>query len=525
MTILASAHNGAHELSSGGRNNPGVPIIAETSHRHPLLVPDSLSRGKLVIGTGKALAQTGLGSVLISYTVVGFIVFLVMTSLGEMAAWLPISAGFTGYAARFCDPSLGFVLGWCYWFKYIVVTPNLTAVALVIQFWLFSSSPLLASTTSEISPFKVLTIIGIITFSLVLALGGGPDHDRKGALREYITTGAAGRFAGFWSCMVNATFAYLGTELVGVTVAEAQNPRRTIPRAIKLTFYRILVIYCLSVLLVGMIVPWNYDRLLFATAKAKTGADSDLYIASRTLYGLASEEKGPAIFKRTDSRGVPVYSLAFSAFFSLLAFMNVSDDSPKVFDYFINLTTIFGLVAWISILVTHIVWCRARFAQGLRNDELPYVAPFGIYGSYVALVVCVLIALTKNYDMFVEDGLAKNYKKFITGYIGIAIYLGLIFGHKSVTKSRGFKPCEVDLFTGKDIIDREEEAFLAHQAALRDTITRAGSTRLHFMEEGITRGVLPSTRLSFTMFAIQRQIVLESSCSCLYMCHAYASGD
>lgn len=149
----------------------------------------------------------------------------------------------------------------------------------------------------------------------------------------------------------------------------------------------------------------------------------------------------------------------------------------------------------------------------------------------------MLIALTKNYDMFVEDGLAKNYKKFITGYIGIAIYLGLIFGHKSVTKSRGFKPCEVDLFTGKYIIDREEEAFLAHQAALRDTITRAGSTRLHFIvvlisptnlsdeEEGITRGVLPSTRLSFTMFAIQRQIVLESSCSCLYMCHAYASGD
>ncbi|KAI8651074.1 AA-permease domain-containing protein [Fusarium keratoplasticum] len=487
----------------------------------------------LVIGTGKALAQTGPGSVLISYTVVGFIVFLVMAALGEMAAWLPISAGFTGYAARFCDPSLGFALGWCYWFKYIIVTPNqLTAVALVIQFWVdrdkvnlgvFIAIFLVAIICINyfgirffgefefwLSSFKVLTIIGIIIFSLVLALGGGPDHDRKGfrywkdpgAFREHITTGAARKFAGFWSCMVNATFAYLGTELVGVTVAEAQNPRRTIPRAIKLTFYRILVFYCLSVLLVGMIVPWNSDRLLFATTEAKTDAaaspfvvaaeiagikvishilnacicvfvfsasNSDLYIASRTLYGLASEGKAPAIFKRTDSRGVPVYSLAFSALFSLLAFMNVSDDSTKVFGYFVNLTTIFGLVAWISILVTHIAWCRARFAQGLRNDELPYVAPFGIYGSYVALVACVLIALTKNYDVFVGDGLAKNYKTFITGYIGIPIYSGLIFGHKIVTKSRGFKPCEVDLFTGKDIIDREEEAFLAHQAALRET--------------------------------------------------------
>lgn len=66
----------------------------------------------LIIGTGKALAQNGPGSVFISYAIIGFVVFLVMTALGEMAAWLPISASFTGYAARFCGPSLGFALGW-----------------------------------------------------------------------------------------------------------------------------------------------------------------------------------------------------------------------------------------------------------------------------------------------------------------------------------------------------------------------------------------------------------------------------
>jgi len=66
----------------------------------------------LIIGTGKALAQAGPGSILISYSIVGFLVFIVMAGLGEMAAWLPMSAGFTGYASRFCDPSLGFALGW-----------------------------------------------------------------------------------------------------------------------------------------------------------------------------------------------------------------------------------------------------------------------------------------------------------------------------------------------------------------------------------------------------------------------------
>ncbi|WZH39241.1 amino acid permease/ SLC12A domain-containing protein [Fusarium acuminatum] len=440
----------------------GLETSAETSlhrglkarHITMIAIGGAIGTG-LIVGTGKALAQAGPGSVFICYTLVGFVVFLVMAALGEMAAWLPMSAGFTGYASRFCDPSLGFALGWTFFGE--------------LEFWL--------------SSFKVITIIGIILFSLVLALGGGPDHDRKGfrywsnpgAFKPYLKDGSAGQFLGFWSCMVNATFAYLGTELVGVTVAEAQNPRKTVPRAIKLTFYRILFFYCLSVLLVGMIVPYNSEELAFAN-KAKTGAsaspfvvaadiagvrilpdivnacicvfvfsasNSDLYIASRTLYGLASDGSAPAIFKKTDKHGVPIYALAASASFCLLAFMNVADDSTKVFGYFVNLTTIFGLMSWISILTTHIWWCRAKKAQGITNDILPYHAPFGMWGSVGALAMCILIAFTKNFDVFVRDPKTgatftspEKYKTFITGYLGIPVYLALIFGHKIFTKSR-----------------------------------------------------------------------------------------
>ena len=65
----------------------------------------------LIIGTGAALAKAGPLSILISYSIVGFIVYMVMCALGEMAAWLPLPSGFTGYAVRFCDPALGFSLG------------------------------------------------------------------------------------------------------------------------------------------------------------------------------------------------------------------------------------------------------------------------------------------------------------------------------------------------------------------------------------------------------------------------------
>lgn len=73
----------------------------------------------LTLNSGKALAQAGPGAVLISYAIVGFLVYLVMCALGEMATWLPLGSGFTGYATRFVDPALGFSLGWTYWFKYV----------------------------------------------------------------------------------------------------------------------------------------------------------------------------------------------------------------------------------------------------------------------------------------------------------------------------------------------------------------------------------------------------------------------
>ncbi|KMU74767.1 tryptophan permease [Coccidioides immitis RMSCC 3703] len=485
----------------------------------------------LIIGTGSALAKAGPASVLISYLIVGFVVWIVMCALGEMAAWLPLPSGFTGYAVRFCDPSLGFALGYCYYCKYIIITPNqLTVAALVIQYWIerervnpgvwiaiflvviicinYFGIRFFGEFEFWLSSFKVIVIVGIILLSLILALGGGPDHDRKGfrywknpgAFRELYQTGNSGRFLGFWSTMVTATFAYLGTELVGVTVGEAQNPRKTIPRAIKLTFYRILFFYILSVFLLGMLVPYDSKELAFASQQSSSAnaspyvvaiklagipilpdilngcilvfvfsaSNSDLYIATRTIYGLAREGKAPRILARTDRRGVPIYALALSSLFALLAFMNVSDDSKTIFGYFVNLVTIFGLLTWISILVTHIYFVRARKAQGVEETSLAFKAPLGAAGSYSACAFCILVSITKSYDVFIHNPETYgnfDYKNFITAYLGIPLYLIMIFGYKFVTKCQGVKPEEADLWSGKDAIDREEQEFLARKAA------------------------------------------------------------
>lgn len=403
-----------------------------------------------------------------------------------------------------------------------MVTPNqLTAGALVISYWLSPDhvSPgvwitvflvviILANCFAIrfigefefwMSSFKVIIIIGLIILSLVLALGGGPDHDRKG-FRYWKQPGAfaiAGsgrghlaRLAAVWMTIPSATFAYLGTELIGLTISQSDNPRKSTARAIKLTFYRILVFHILSAILLGMLIPYNSQHLAFAAHATESAAASafvaaiqlagisalpsilnacillfvleaanySLFMATRTIYGLSQESKAPAFFSRTDRRGVPMYSLGVCSLLASLAYMSISHGSKVIFDHFVNLVTILGLLTWISILVTHISFVRARKVQKIRDEALAFKAPFGSFGSWVALIFCIVISLTKSIHLF--DATAYpgefDYRAFITSYLGIPVYLALMIGYKVATRCKRVNPEEADLLTGKLEFDRHE---------------------------------------------------------------------
>jgi AAT family amino acid transporter len=90
----------------------------------------------LFLGTGKSLATGGPASMLISYIIVGIIVFNTMLALGEMAAFMPIAGSFCTFAGRFVDDAFGFALTWNYWFNDAVsMASDLTALQLVFQYW------------------------------------------------------------------------------------------------------------------------------------------------------------------------------------------------------------------------------------------------------------------------------------------------------------------------------------------------------------------------------------------------------
>jgi amino acid transporter len=256
------------------------------------------------------------------------------------------------------------------------------------------------------SGLKVISLIGLILLGIVIDLGGNPMHDRigfrywqhpNGPMGSYLLSEVHNEslaiFLGFWSTLTTALFAYIGSELVAVTAGEAQNPRATIPRAVKATFYRIFVFYIGGVFAISLIVPRtsnvskrheaprvafnraasrNYllpiartqvqqrlpslwvghaNFLINTTFSLRSGitlvgikvlnhvlnamillftistANSDLYIGSRTLYGLAVERKAPSIFTKVDKRGLPWVAVLVVSLFTTLTFLNVHSSS------------------------------------------------------------------------------------------------------------------------------------------------------------------------------------------------------
>ena len=136
--------SGAQALVSA-ESQPTVPPVNEDNGRlqrglsarqvQMIAIAGTIGTG-LFLGTGSSLAHGGPASMLVCYTIIGFIVYVTLLLLGEMATQYPISGSFGTYCTRFLSPSYGFALAWNYWFNDAVsVAGDLIAAQLVMSYW------------------------------------------------------------------------------------------------------------------------------------------------------------------------------------------------------------------------------------------------------------------------------------------------------------------------------------------------------------------------------------------------------
>ncbi|KNB17912.1 hypothetical protein FOXG_16071 [Fusarium oxysporum f. sp. lycopersici 4287] len=424
-----------------------------------------------------------------------------------MATFLPMNKAFGGYATRMVDPALGFATGWNYFFKYMIGTPtNLTAAGLVIQFWrpdlnvavwitvfkvaIVSINVLHVNSFGETEFWlgfaKILIMTTLILSTFVVAMGGGPNHNRSGfrywqdpgPFAEYLLEGPKGRFLGFWACCCQACFGFTGTEVVGMTFGETPNPRKNVPRAVKQTFWRIACFYILGVLVLGMAVPYENEQLIGATKQATSGAaspfvvavslggihvfadiingcllvftlsaaSSDIYCASRSLYGLARDGQAPRLFAKARDNGNPIFAVGIASLSICLGYMNASKSSSTVFGYFVSLVTVFAVLNWVAILISHIRFRQALQAQGIMAADLPYVGFLQPYGSYFSLFISLLVIVFNGYDAFIPHFKPDT---FVLKYLGSFIFVFNIVWWKISQKTSFQSASEVDLSTGR----------------------------------------------------------------------------
>ncbi|EJT98004.1 amino acid transporter [Dacryopinax primogenitus] len=501
-------HGVTRQVTIDGRAHEGEQTVTralQSRHLQMIAIGGTIGTG-LFVGSGGALATAGPVGTLLGYVIVGAMVYAVMISLGEMTTLYPVSGSFTHYATRFVDPALGFALGYNYWYSFAVILPNeITAAAIVIGYWnqtintaawvsiflvaIIAINFVGVAAYSEaefwMSFIKVITIVGLIIIGIVLDLGGGPNHDRigfrywknPGPFNQFNgIPGATRRFLAFWSSFVQAAFSYQGTEIVAVTAGEAQNPTKTIPKAIRRVFYRILLFYVGGIAVIGLLVPYTNDQLLNNTGTAAaspfviaietagitalpsiinavilfaafSAGNSDLYTSSRTLYALALDGKTPAFLRRCTRQGLPIWCVAITSLFGFLAYLNAGAASAgTVFEWFVNISTVSGLFAWATICFSYTCFFNAARIQGLDRNTLPYKTPFQPYAACFGCILALLIILFNGWSVF----LAGNWSTatFIADYIGVPIFVGFYLFWKIYQRSKLVRLEEIDLLRG-----------------------------------------------------------------------------
>ncbi|KDE06473.1 AAT family amino acid transporter [Microbotryum lychnidis-dioicae p1A1 Lamole] len=493
-----------------------APLQRQLKSRHIQMISISGVVGTgLFMGTANALRHGGPLGLLMGFAAMGSITFGVMVSLGEMIAALPIPGGHISLAQRFVNPAFSFAMGWNYWYNWTIVLPaELNAAAVLIGYWNNKVNPgvwiavcLVVAAAINVGGtkmygecefwfaiIKVLTIVGLIILGIILDAGGvtgdpiGFRYWRNpGVFVQYLgLEGAKGRFLGFWAVLIQAAFSYIGTEIVAITAGEAKNPKKTLPKAIRRIYVRILLFYILGVFVIGLLVASDDPRLNLKVGTAArspfviainnagipalpsiinaclltsawSAASSDLYVSSRALYGLALNGNAPKFLRKTNRWGLPYICVIVGILFSFLAFMSVGSSSAgEVFGWFANMTSVCGLSTWTGICFTYIRFSKAMKAQGLSRDTLVYKAPLQPFLAYYALIFSLIVLFFNGWEVFVHVDGHFDKATFITSYFPILFFPVLYFGYR-FTKGGPLVPYgESDLISGSRPEEEEE---------------------------------------------------------------------
>ncbi|MFD8385734.1 amino acid permease [Streptomyces sp. NPDC059679] len=392
----------------------------------------------LFLSSGYTISQAGpLGAVL-SYLVGAFVVYLVMTCLGELACAYPVSGAFHIYASRSINPATGFTTAWLYWLTWAVALGSeFTACGLLMQRWfpsvsvwvwcvvcaavVFSVNAISARVFGEteywFSLIKVAAVVALIVLGGAAIGGFHPLADHGQAfprLFENFNT-PDGLFphgpSGVMVTVLAAFYAFSGSELIGVAAGETDEPSKAVPKALRVTVVRLLVFFAGAITVIAAMIPYDkvgLDESPFVTVFTTIGipyaadvmnfviitallsaGNSGLYSCARMLFSLAEEGQAPQMLRRLNSRQIPMAALVVSMLGGIASLLSSVVAAQTVYLVLVSIAGFAAVAVWMSIAASQFFHRRAFLRDGGDVKALPYRTPFYPVVPVLAFVLCL----------------------------------------------------------------------------------------------------------------------------------------
>jgi L-asparagine transporter-like permease len=413
----------------------------------------------LFVGSSTSIIAAG-PAVFISYAVTGMLILLVMRMLGEMATALPNVRSFTEFARCGLGDVAGFVVGWLYWYFWVIVVPvEAIAGAKILQHWMpFSQLQIGLGLMAVMTGVNLMSARSYAEFEFWFA------SIKVAAILVFIVIAAS--FAFGWTAPAGATFANLvnyggftprgwiavlaacptvffamtGAEITTVAAAESAQPGRAIAKMTTTVIWRILIFYVVSVFLIVSVIPWNTVRsgespftlalntihvpwagtiMSFIILTAVLSClNSAFYVSSRVLFILAARGDAPQSFIKLNKRRVPVVSVLLGAAAGFLGIFAATEAPQKVFDFLVSSSGALIVFIYMTTAAAQIALRRQRERLGAAPPAVTmWLFP---YLSFVAIgcMGAVLIA------MAFTPGLQQDFKfSCITLVVTVLAYL------------------------------------------------------------------------------------------------------
>lgn len=368
------------------------------STRHVVMIALGSAIGTgLFFNSGELILLTG-PSLILTYIINGLLMYIVIRALGEMAVYDPSPGSFSYYAQKYVNPYFGFISGWNYWFNYIIVCmTEATAGGIFFKYW-FPNFPIwefslivliLLSIINFVNvkffgefefwfaTIKVITIIAFIIFGTWIIIKNNDIENSKITIKNLwqYSDFFINNKDSFYTSIVIAIFSFGGLELIGITAAETNNPKKSIPLAINGIIIRILLFYILTTLIILCLYPWKeisktispfvfvFNQMgiykvatimnIVAITAALSSLNSGIYGNARMLYNLSVRKSAPFFLSKLNNNQIPYYAVIVSIICIFLVVILNYLFEEKIFYILISIAIISAVINWLLILITH----------------------------------------------------------------------------------------------------------------------------------------------------------------------------